>query len=145
MNYLPLAFPPISVAEITLIVTVWSPWPFCYFLQPENKGYSILSSKPTSSVFQHWPAVCWLPGGKYLQWFGRHIESRLIESQSERQVLCYLLLWKAGEPAFLFAFGFFFWFAPLCLPCPQESWSICQHLILISISPMKIVSLIAYF
>lgn len=84
-----------------------------FFFHPENKRYSILSSKPTWSVSQRRPAVCLSPGGKYLQWFGRYIESRLIESQSACQILCYLLSWKAGKPAlFTFVCWFFFccWF-----------------------------------
>lgn len=107
---------------------------FFFFFHPENKRYSILSSKPTWSVSQRRPAVCLSPGGKYLQWFGRYIESRLIESQSACQILCYLLSWKAGKPAlFTFVCCFFFLllvlvfglfvvfllllFIPLCLTC----------------------------
>lgn len=123
------------------------PESYFYFFHPENKRHSILSSKPTWSVSQRWPAVCLSPGGKYLLWFGRYTERGLIESQSACQILCYLLSWKAGEPA-LFIFVCFCCcclFVPLCLPCLQESWSICQHFIIVAITPMKKVSLIAYF
>lgn len=99
-----------------------------FFFSQKVRGIQFWVKNQCNPFFQHWPAVCLSPGGKYLQWFGRYIESRLIESQSTCQILCYLLSWKASEHPFLFAFIFslfspFFlpFFSPFCLPCLQES------------------------
>lgn len=88
--------------------------PFFFFFFPSQKirGIQFWVKNQYNPFFQHWPVVCLSPGGKYLQWFGQYIESRLIESLSTCQILCYLLSWKTSEHPFLFALIFSL-FSPL--------------------------------